>query len=887
LSETPRQLASAATLAALFTALSLAELRFEGYETEKHALLVIQAAVILAAGVINLFRWLFSPASRLQSLTVRGLLAHPILLAALLILGAASISTVFSLDPAQSLFGAPNRGQGLLALVCYVLLFAGAAWGGRTLRSSLLPAIVMIGVPVALYALLLRLNGVARPGATMGNPNFLAAWLTPAILFVAHGAWTMWRTSRRVMFGLGAALAIMGAALLVASSRGALLALGAGGLISALTYAAITRQRRLTIGLGVIVIAGLLVYGVAGATLPAGRLFQPIDPFRREAWNAAADLLSEIHLPLLDAGGSRDPFAALRPLVGYGVDVLPLTQSRFGYVTANTIFVDSFHNLIFDSLASMGVFGLLARLALYLSATGAALGALGLLSRAREGRWLLVQALGAAVGALALTVFALPPPVGAGLGLVGGTAAWLVGAAFRSKPLSLPARSDNPPSMSGGVSEREILIIGLLGIAAADWVALQFGFATASSAPIFWIMLGLLAALTGKQSTYPLQFENSLLAVAALAAGAVLISSLGVTVDSQYVRHAVGVRELPLLLLAIGGVCAWFTGQIRLLLPIGLVWLAWAMLEELITRLAGQTIDAALIDRTNLALAVAPLALKGFGGALLALLGWVWYSGKRYRALAAATLIAGIGGVYYAANHTGAVLHGVGGNYADLGRIEANAVARLFYEAGIQVAPLDSHIDLDLLRISQPGDPAADALLREHPYIVHSLDWMRLLDRSIALYGRAPSSRANVIRNGGFDLDMEHWLTYGDIDGRVEGGAFVFRDLGEDAARAVVFQLTGATAFGDGLRVQLDLRSDIPAEVSVILHTPDWSQQAACVFTLPPGAPFAEYSLIVPTPSVWNEVQLAIYSLTDGAAISVDNVGLWVLENTVTEQRCG
>ena len=905
----PRQLASAGTLAALFTALALAELRFEGYETEKHALLVIPAAVILAALLLKLLpdakasgfqtakstkgtknpnSHSFSPFSGLVFSAAGGFnLWRWLPLAVLLLLLSAALSTAFSLDPAQSLFGAPNRGQGLLALVCYALLFAGAAWGGRALLPALLPTVVMIGVPLALYALLLRLNGIERPGATMGNPNFLAAWLTPAILYTVHGLWVMrqGRAPRRVVVGLGAAVVLMGMALLVASSRGALLAVAAGGLISALAYAAVTRQRRLTAALGLLVVAGLLVYLVAGAALRdtagIGRLFQPLDPFRQAVWDAAADLLSEIHLPLLDAFGGRDPMAPARSLIGYGVDALPLTQSRFGYVTANTIFIDSFHNLIFDSLAATGALGLMAWLALYLAATGTALGALGLLTRARLTAWLLVQVGGMAAGALLLIMASFPLPVGAGIGLVGGTAVWLALSVPRT--LSLPTRAGDAQR----VSEREILVIGLLGIVAAHWTALQFGFPTASSSPLIWVLLGVLAALTSvnEVSQDAVSPTPKLWTAAALASGAVLIASLGVTVETDYLRHAVGVRELPVLLLALGGACAWFVERPRLLIPVGLVWLGWAMAEELITRFAGSAIYAALVYNADLVVGFAPLALKGLGGMLVALVAWAWYNGVRPRALGLAFVsLSMIGGTaFYLANHTAAVLHGVGGSYMNLRRAEGEALSRRFYAAGAQIAPLDIRIALDRVAISPPDDPAAAALLEAHPYVVNSLDWMRLLDQSILRYRRAPAD-ANVIRNGGFDLGLERWFTFGDIEGQVERGAFVFRDLGLDQARAVVFQDTGVAASGGSLRAQLDLRSDMPADVNVILHTPDWAKQRGCVFDV--GAAFAPYTVVISVDGAWNGIQLAIYSLTDGAAISVDNVGLWMMGGGAAEAIC-
>jgi hypothetical protein len=246
------------------------------------------------------------------------------------------------------------------------------------------------------------------------------------------------------------------------------------------------------------------------------------------------------------------------------------------------------------------------------------------------------------------------------------------------------------------------------------------------------------------------------------------------------------------------------------------------------------------------------------------------------------------GGVYYAANFTGALLHGVGGSYMNIGRVEGEALARRFYNAGIRVAPLDTRIHLDLVAISPPDSPAGETLLAAHPYIVHSLNWMRLLDRSIERYGRAPAIHANVIRNGGFDLGLERWFTYGDAAYVLENDVFIFRDLGEVDTSAVVFQQTGVTVSGVALRAQVELanQGETPAEVLMMLHTPSWSQQAGCRFTLLPGAPLAAYTMIAPVPDVWDGAQFAIYSLTENVPIAVDNAGLWEITDMPGNTLC-
>jgi len=98
------------------------------------------------------------------------------------------LSTVFSVVPAISLWGSYSRLQGLYSMFSYIVIFFTilAVLREKEQFDRLVNVIVLASVPVALYAILQHygldptgwsMNMQDRPGANMGNPIFLAAYL--------------------------------------------------------------------------------------------------------------------------------------------------------------------------------------------------------------------------------------------------------------------------------------------------------------------------------------------------------------------------------------------------------------------------------------------------------------------------------------------------------------------------------------------------------------------------------------------------------------------------------------------------------------------------------------------------------------------------------------
>src|SRR5829696_1334211 len=197
----------------------------------------------------------------------------PVLIPALAFLGLSALSTLLSEDPWHSLFG--DRQMGLLSLAAGVLLFYAVA---RVLNSPLrvrifLAAGVTVAVLISVFGISQKYGldplsgwGVpwytdrGRPYSTLGNPLFLAAYLTlmmgaaTALCFKAGS----WKGRAPWLF----ALAVMGACWLYTDTRGALL-----GVMVALPVILWLVQRKMGTVRPLLVPLGTLLAAMVGAVV--------------------------------------------------------------------------------------------------------------------------------------------------------------------------------------------------------------------------------------------------------------------------------------------------------------------------------------------------------------------------------------------------------------------------------------------------------------------------------------------------------------------------------------------------------------------------------------------------------------------------------------------
>ncbi len=377
-------------------------------------------------------------------------LAHGV--TALAFTGAILAAVCFSVNPLLSAQGSYDRMAGAITLLCYVALFLLVADRLRTSAQvhRLLAAIAWGSAPVVAYGLVQatgldplawRVDGSPVIG-TLGRSNFLGAYLALVLPLTLAAAYQARDWPRR-----GAYAVLMGAqllCLLATTARAAWLGALAAGAVLALAVAWHQDHRRLAIAGATAGVAGLLVGLAALALLPglAGSVGA-----RAVIWRAT--------LPLI----------AARPLLGYGPETFAqvfttVFPPELVYLQGRAVLVDRAHNLVLDTLASIGLVGLLAYAALVGTALAAGVRAF---TRAQDTatRVILAAGLAAAIGHLTETQLSFPVTTTA-------TLFWLVlGMLVALNPHPTP----QPPPLSqswergGGRGRGEGLLAALLFLA--------------------------------------------------------------------------------------------------------------------------------------------------------------------------------------------------------------------------------------------------------------------------------------------------------------------------------------------------------------------------------------------------------------------------------------
>jgi O-antigen ligase/tetratricopeptide (TPR) repeat protein len=326
------------------------------------------ALLALAAGRLILRRVSGPPAST----GVRGWVRRgdPIVWGVLAFLVSASLSTAVSISPRTSLLGAHHRFAGLATLSGYaVLFFATRAWVrspadvrvllwavlAGSAGSAFWAAVQAAGLDPIVWDQIKRFRGFERVSSTLGNPNFLGAYLAAAFPAAAFLALHSWRARRWGAAAFAASVLALGVGATAATlSRGAWAALGAAAVVLAVGWLRAGERlgvRALAVGAIVLAAAGgLLAQTEAGASLAENAVRRlalsasPETDLRTEFWMSAADMFAD------------------RPWLGVGVDAFQLAHPLQGSPSAWRLPLDRIpshaHNEPLQVAATQGVVGL-------------------------------------------------------------------------------------------------------------------------------------------------------------------------------------------------------------------------------------------------------------------------------------------------------------------------------------------------------------------------------------------------------------------------------------------------------------------------------------------------------------------------------------------------
>jgi O-antigen ligase len=174
----------------IFIPLTFTTLNSELFEFPKFILLLSATLTILTAWIIDTYL-------NKKSFIKLDLIKKPISIAVLAILATQLLSTLFSINPYTSFWGYYSRyHQGLLTTICYTILyFAASTYLDKKSVQKLIKVSVGTAFVISLYAIAQRLgvdktlwiqDVVNRPFSTLGQPNWLAAYLLPNLFLALY-----------------------------------------------------------------------------------------------------------------------------------------------------------------------------------------------------------------------------------------------------------------------------------------------------------------------------------------------------------------------------------------------------------------------------------------------------------------------------------------------------------------------------------------------------------------------------------------------------------------------------------------------------------------------------------------------------------------------------
>jgi len=312
----------------------------------------------------------------------RAVRRHPLVLAVLAFMAAATLGTVLAASPSKAFFGDLLRGEGLIGLWCFFgfgaltyLLFSYRDWLTFFKLSLATGAILFIN------ELAQAAGGTARPGSYIGNPEFLAGYFV-FVLFCAvvvfnnakqQAAWRWTAAAAGVMAVIG---------IFVTQTRGTILALVVGGGALAIYGLVYCRRRRLigrlTVQTAVLAVTvALLLTGGLIYTTRSAAIWQKIPGVARivniVVYQGGSTDSATVNTRLIAARISLKAAThsgLVRGLIGYGQDNFNVAFNRFydpAFFRYDHGWLDRAHNKLLEVLVMQGLLGLLAYLAIWIS----------------------------------------------------------------------------------------------------------------------------------------------------------------------------------------------------------------------------------------------------------------------------------------------------------------------------------------------------------------------------------------------------------------------------------------------------------------------------------------------------------------------------------------
>lgn len=274
-----------------------------------------------------------------------------------------TIATLLAIQPQLSFWGDPLRNNGLFSHAHLILFFFILTSMARSLEKwrSLWILISITALLAALSAVLQTIfSNVTRVYGTLGNPNFLGAWIL-LVVFVTFIFFLKERGGLKIIHGTSVFFQII--ALLLTFSRGAYLGLVAGAILLsfALPSTSISPRLKRILRLSMITALFFTITAFSLARLPlTQKMFAPFPNIQRVLAVSLSDATAQTRIESWRGGilAIED-----RPLFGFGPENFSAPfdlhyRGTFEHLAFQETWADRAHNVFIDVGATSGLTGL-------------------------------------------------------------------------------------------------------------------------------------------------------------------------------------------------------------------------------------------------------------------------------------------------------------------------------------------------------------------------------------------------------------------------------------------------------------------------------------------------------------------------------------------------
>lgn len=453
----------------------------------------------------------------------------PLMWPTLVIVAATVLATGASIALRPSLLGAYQRGQGLVSVVAFLVIFllTLAYLRRRDQVDRLVTVIILASVPVALFGILQWVGpgpGVfsglyaGRAFSSLGNPIFLGGYLIMVLPLTLVRALRPAAGALRALYAILVVLQLI--TLGITFSLGAWVGFAVAAGVFALAAVALRGRRGaiLAVAIAAPLVVGGLVLALNTPAVRTGLGDSPVAVRRISRLFDAGDRSTlRVRLLLWDAAARTMGVDPVRLPFGYGPETNIITLSAnvspaLRYLGDADKNPDRSHNEIWDRLIETGALGLVGYLWLVIAAFYLIVRRLGLVA-SRDRLWTFVGLTigGAAAGGLipVLAGLALYLGIGTAVGLLLGLWIFLASAAFgRSGDADL-------------TPEGRWLLIALLAALAGHFIEVNIGPADPTRRLMFWALVALAGALSARPALLSARATVSYRPTPALAYGGV------------------------------------------------------------------------------------------------------------------------------------------------------------------------------------------------------------------------------------------------------------------------------------------------------------------------------------------------------------------------------